>query len=86
MVANQSEALALRIHGGLIVGRPVLEAKYEPGGDSIAPGGLYQVTVCQPCSLERSQDEEAVDQPLGVSDGHCLAGHHTGPEQGNACE
>jgi hypothetical protein len=83
MIGHQSEALALRIDGGLVMDRPILEMKYEPAGDSIAAGGLYQIAVSQRCSVECPQDQEAMDQPFGVSDGHCLAGQRTGPEQGS---
>jgi hypothetical protein len=41
--------------------RPIFEMKYEPGGDSIAAGGLYQIAVSQRSAVECPQDEEAVD-------------------------
>jgi hypothetical protein len=84
MVANQLEALALRIDGGLVMDRPILEMKYQAAGDSIAAGGLYQVAVSQRCSVKCSEDEESVDQAFGVSNRHPLGGQGLGPEQGGA--
>jgi hypothetical protein len=72
--------LALRIDGGLVMDRPILEAKDESGGDSIAARRLDQIAVSQRSAVECPQDEEAVDQSLGVSDRHGLADEHTWPE------
>jgi hypothetical protein len=84
VVADQPELLALRVDGGLVVERAVLEMKYEAAGHLIAAGSLDQIAVGHPFSVERLQAEEAVDQPLGVSDGHCLACQRAATEKGNA--
>jgi hypothetical protein len=61
VIANQSEAPALRIDGGFIMKRPIPEVKYEPTGHPIAACGLYQIAVRQWCSIKRPQNEKAVD-------------------------
>jgi hypothetical protein len=73
VIANQSEASALRIDGGFVMDRAILETKYEPAGDPIAVCGLYQIAIRQWRSIECPQNEEAVDQALDMSDRHCLA-------------
>src|SRR6516225_2629632 len=70
VVAQESEATALREDDGFVVNRAVLEMEHQLAGYPITTCDLDEVTVRQGVALQGAEHEKAMDQALRVVHGH----------------
>jgi hypothetical protein len=74
VVANEPEAAMLRKDSGLIVYRTILEVKDYVVRDPIAVGYLNAVSRGKGLAFQGTQCKKAVEQTLGVANGHFFCG------------
>src|ERR1700677_1938922 len=67
MIADETKVAALGKNRGLLLSRTILEAKYELTGDAIATRHLHQVPLRDGSTVNRAQQEKAMDQPFLVT-------------------
>jgi len=83
VTAHQAEGRSLRVDGGPLVPRAVLEKKDEPGRDASAAGVLDQVSVGEGNALRSLQDDKPVSESFRVPHSDRFAARGRGCEQHN---
>src|SRR5207253_10950512 len=87
MTAHEFEMAALRIDRGLVVQRPVFEAKHQTSRHTIAARELDEIAVRHMSSIQRAQSKKTVDDAFRMTHGDGLGEQRARPGDGasDAC-